>query len=243
MSESIYKLEGLVKRYGEREACNIDHLEIERGEVLGLIGPSGSGKSTLLRMLNFLEPQSSGVIRFSGEAYDGRTAVSLAVRRRMTLVFQSPLLFNTSVLGNVAYGLKLRGVRDAKARAAEFLDRLGMGSLAKEHPSTISFGETQRVALARALIIEPDVLLLDEPTANLDPYNVALVEDLMMKARSEMGTTIVLVTHNVFQARRLADRTALLLDGKVVEVGPTESLFSEARDPRTRAFLGGEMVY
>ena len=154
-----------------------------------------------------------------------------------------PSLFNTSVLGNVAYGLKLRGVRDAKARAAEFLDRLGMGSLAKEHPSTISFGETQRVALARALIIEPEVLLLDEPTANLDPYNVALVEDLMMKARREMGTTIVLVTHNVFQARRLADRTALLLDGKVVEVGPTESLFSGARDPRTKAFLGGEMVY
>ena len=243
MSESIYKLEGLVKRYGEREACNIEHLEIERGEVLGLIGPSGSGKSTLLRMLNFLEPQSSGVIRFSGEAYDGRTQVSLSVRRRMTLVFQSPLMFNTSVLGNVAYGLKLRGVRDAKARAAEFLDRLGMGSLAKEHPTTISFGETQRVALARALIIEPEVLLLDEPTANLDPYNVALVEDLMMKARREMGTTIVLVTHNVFQARRLADRTALLLDGKVVEVGPTESLFSGARDPRTKAFLGGEMVY
>ena len=161
----------------------------------------------------------------------------------MTLVFQSPLLFNTSVLGNVAYGLKLRGVRDAKARAAEFLERLGMGSLAKEHPTTISFGETQRVALARALIIEPEVLLLDEPTANLDPYNVALVEDLMMKARREMGTTIVLVTHNVFQARRLADRTALLLDGKVVEVGPTESLFSGARDPRTNAFLGGEMVY
>ncbi len=243
MRENIYVLERLVKRYEEREACNIERLEIERGEALGIIGPSGSGKSTLLRLLNFLEPQTSGVIRFSGEAYDGRASAPLSVRRRMTLVFQSPLLFNTSVLGNVAYGLKLRGVRDAKARAGEFLERLGMGSLAKEHPSTISFGETQRVALARALIIEPEVLLLDEPTANLDPYNVGLVEDLLLKTRSEMGTTIALVTHNVFQARRLADRTALLLDGKVVEAGPTEELFSGARDPRTRAFLGGEMVY
>ena len=243
MSESIYTLDRLVKRYGEREACNIKRLEIERGEALGIIGPSGSGKSTLLRLLNFLEPQTSGTIRFSGEMYDGRASVPLSVRRRMTLVFQSPLLFNTSVLGNVAYGLKLRGVRDAKARASEFLERLGMGPLAREHPSTISFGETQRVALARALILEPEVLLLDEPTANLDPYNVALVEELMLNISREMGTTIVLVTHNVFQARRLADRTVLLLDGKVVEVGPTEELFSEARDPRTRAFLGGEMVY
>ena len=243
MSEGIYTLDGLVKRYGEREACNIERLEIERGEALGIIGPSGSGKSTLLRLLNFLEPQTSGTIRFSGETYDGRASIPLSVRRRMTLVFQSPLLFNTSVLGNVAYGLKLRGVRDAKARASEFLDRLGMGSLAREHPSTISFGETQRVALARALILEPEVLLLDEPTANLDPYNVALVEELMLNISREMGTTIVLVTHNVFQARRLADRTALLLDGKVVEVGPTEEMFSGARDPRTRAFLGGEMVY
>ncbi len=243
MSDTIYTLDRLVKRYGEREACNIASLEIRRGEALGIIGPSGSGKSTLLRLLNFLEPQTSGTIRFLGETYDARASVSLDVRRRMTLVFQSPLLFNTSVLNNVAYGLKLRGVKDAKTRASDFLQKLGMESLAREHPSTISFGETQRVALARALILEPEVLLLDEPTANLDPYNVALVEDLMQRNLREMGTTIVLVTHNVFQARRLADRTALLLDGKVVEVGPTEQLFSEARDPRTRAFLGGEMVY
>ena len=243
MNDSIYTLDRLVKRYGEREACNIESLAIHRGEALGIIGPSGSGKSTLLRLLNFLEPQTSGAIRFLGRTYDGRASIPLDVRRRMTLVFQSPLLFNTSVLNNVAYGLKLRGVKDAKARAADFLQKLGMESLAREHPATISFGETQRVALARALILEPEVLLLDEPTANLDPYNVALVEDLMQRNLREMGTTIVLVTHNVFQARRLADRTALLLDGKVVEVGPTEALFSEARDPRTRAFLGGEMVY
>lgn len=243
MNPIVYSLERLVKRYGEREACNIESLDVRRGEALGIIGPSGSGKSTLLRLLNFLEPQTSGTIRFLGDVYDSRASVSLDVRRRMTLVFQSPLLFNTSVLNNVAYGLKLRGVKDARDRAADFLRKLGMESLAGEHPSTISFGETQRVALARALILEPEVLLLDEPTANLDPYNVALVEDLMQRSLREMGATIVLVTHNVFQARRLADRTALLLDGRVVEVGPTEQLFSAARDPRTRAFLGGEMVY
>ena len=243
MNDSVYILERLVKRYGEREACNIDSLEVHRGEALGIIGPSGSGKSTLLRLLNFLEPQTSGAIRFLGQTYDSRASIPLSVRRRMTLVFQSPLLFNTSVLNNVAYGLKLRGVKDAKSRAAAFLEKLGMESLAREHPSTISFGETQRVALARALILQPEVLLLDEPTANLDPYNVALVEDLMNRSLREMGATIVLVTHNVFQARRLADRTVLLLDGKVVEVGPTEQIFSEARDPRTRSFLGGEMIY
>lgn len=243
MNDAVYTLDRVVKRYGRREACNIEFMEIRRGEALGIIGPSGSGKSTLLRLLNFLEPQTSGTIRFLGHIYDGRASVSLDVRRRMTLVFQSPLLFNANVLNNVAFGLKLRGVKDARDRAAEFLEKLGMGALARQHPSTISFGETQRVALARALILQPEILLLDEPTANLDPYNVALVEDLLQRNVAEMGTTIVLVTHNVFQARRLADRTALLLDGKIVEVGPTESLFSEPRDPRTRSFLGGEMVY
>lgn len=243
MRESIYILDRLVKRYGHREACNITYMEIKRGEILSIIGPSGSGKSTLLRLLNLLEPPTSGSVTFGGTVFDGHTPVDVAERRRMTMVFQNPLLFNTSVLSNVAYGLKVRGQKDTREKAYQFLGRLGMADLAKEHAATLSYGEAQRVALARALVLSPDVLLLDEPTANLDPYNVGVIEKHILQANREMGTTIVLVTHNVFQARRLAERVVLLLDGREVEVGPTEELFSQARDPRTRAFINGEMVY
>jgi tungstate transport system ATP-binding protein len=115
--------------------------------------------------------------------------------------------------------------------------------LAKTSAATLSGGEAQRVALARALVLEPEVLLLDEPTANLDPYNVALMENLITALNREQGTTIVLVTHNVFQARRLTHRVLLLLEGRMVEVGETEVVFTRPRDPRTAAFIRGEMVY
>ncbi|MFQ5873233.1 MAG: phosphate ABC transporter ATP-binding protein [Dehalococcoidia bacterium] len=243
MTEPLYVLEGLTKRYGTREACHIEQMEIHRGEVLGIIGPSGSGKSTLLRLLNLLEPPTSGTLVFDGATVSGASSVPLSVRRKMTMVFQNPLLLNTSILNNVAYGLKLRGHKNAKERARKLLDRLGLSDLAKEHPSTISYGEAQRVALARALIIEPEVLLLDEPTANLDPYNVDLIENLVTEVNRELNTTIVLVTHNVFQAKRLAQRVALLLEGRAVEVGSAEEVFSKPKDPRTRAFIHGEMVY
>jgi tungstate transport system ATP-binding protein len=115
--------------------------------------------------------------------------------------------------------------------------------MARQQARTLSGGEAQRVALARAMILQPDVLLLDEPTANLDPYNVGLIEDIVRSLNREQGTTIVLVTHNVFQAKRLAHRVALLLEGQVVEIGDVETFFQSPRDPRTAAFVRGEMVY
>ena len=243
MSEPLYKLVNMVKRYGDRIACKIDHLEIYRGEILGIIGPSGSGKSTLLRVLNLLEPPTSGTLLYDGISVNGASPVPTSLRRKMTMVFQHPVLLNTSILNNVAYGLKLRGDKQAKERALEMLEHIGLAELANESPSTISDGEAQRVALARALLIRPEVLLLDEPTANLDPYNVALIEKMVMEVNHEVKTTIVLVTHNVFQAKRVAHRVALLLEGNVVEVNTTEEVFTNPKDPRTRAFISGEMVY
>jgi tungstate transport system ATP-binding protein len=124
----------------------------------------------------------------------------------------------------------------------EALARVGLRELANSPARTLSGGEAQRVALARALAVEPDVLLLDEPTANLDPYNVVLIEQIIQEARAAKRMTLVLVTHNIFQARRLAGRVGLMLNGQLVEVGATEQFFESPRDPRARAFVRGEMV-
>lgn len=238
-----YRLEGVTQRYGERLVLAVDRLEVRRGEVLALVGPSGAGKSTLLRLLNFLETPSSGQIQAFGYTYATCDTVPLELRRQVTTVFQRPVLLAASVLDNVAYGLRLRGRREARQAALAALERLGLGHLARKPARGLSGGEMQRVALARAMVIEPAVLLLDEPTANLDPYNVQLIEQTTSDMHRRYGTTVVLVTHNVFQARRLAQRVALLLDGRIVEIADVEQFFEAPRDPRTAAFVRGEMVY
>lgn len=240
MSEPIFRLENIRHCYGERTVLDIDALEIYAGEILALVGPSGAGKSTLLRLLNFLERPTAGRITFAGTTFDG-SAVPLAVRRQITTVFQRPVLLNASVHANVAYGLALRGAASS-GRVEAMLAYVGLSALAHAPARRLSGGEMQRVALARALAIEPRVLLLDEPTANLDPYNVGLIEDIVRAHHRERGATIVLVTHNVFQAKRLAQRVGLLLGGRLIEIADAPTFFHAPRDPRTAAFVRGEMV-
>ena len=242
MGEPVYRLLGVTKVYGTRKVLDVAALDVHAGEILGIVGPSGAGKSTLLRLLGFLEAPTSGTLTFRGQRING-AAPPLAVRRQVTMVFQRPVLLSGSVYANVAYGLRVRGITDARERVHQVLDQLGMLPLRKESASTLSGGEAQRVALARALVVEPEVLLLDEPTANLDPAHVAIIEDVVRKARATRGMTIVLVTHNIFQARRLADRVALLVAGRLVEVAPTRAFFESPCAPETRAFISGEMVY
>ena len=243
MTDPVYRLECISKAYEGRCVLHVDGLDIQQGEVLVLVGPSGAGKSTLLRLLNFLEPPTSGCIRFLGHEFSAGHSPSISLRRCVTTVFQRPILLNRSVRDNVAYGLRLRGQRDTASLVEEALERVGLKDLASRRVRTLSGGEAQRVALARAMVLEPKVLLLDEPTANLDPYNVGLIEEIIQTLNQERGTTLILVTHNVFQARRLAHRAALLLDGQVVEVGDADAFFESPCDPRTAAFVRGEMVY
>lgn len=242
MTECLYELNGVTQRYGGRTVLEIDRLEIHPGEVLCLVGPTGAGKSTLLRLLAGLEPAAAGELRFRGHNLTLRD-LSMEVRRRVTLVFQRPLLLSGSVRANVEYGLKLRRERCCMKRADVVLDRLGLAGLAARPARTLSGGETQLVALARALVLEPDVLLLDEPTAHLDPARVALVESVISAVHRERRPTIILATHNLFQAKRMASRVGLLLDGKPVEVTPIGEFFEAPSDPRTAAFVRGEMVY
>jgi len=239
----VYHLQDVTKEYGGRCVLNVKELDIHRAEIFGLVGPSGVGKSTLLRLLNFLEPPTTGSIRFLGAAFDARQPVPLDLRRRVTTVFQRPILLNQTVAANVAFGLRLRGKRDSGTVIKDALSQVGLEGLAHRQARTLSGGELQRVALARAMVLRPDVLLLDEPTANLDPYNVALIEDIARMINQEFGTTLVMVTHNIFQARRLAHRVGFLLNCDLVEVADADRFFNQPSDPRTAAFVRGEMVY
>jgi tungstate transport system ATP-binding protein len=240
MNESIYQIDGLKQSYGGRTVVDVERLDIRRGEVLALVGPSGAGKSTLLRLLNFLEHPTTGSIAYGGHSLDGN--LPLELRRQVTTVFQRPVLLHASVRENVIYGLRLRGqLVDGQVDA--MLERVGLAGMARSAAHTLSGGEMQRVALARALVIGPQVLLLDEPTANLDPHNVTLIEDIVRQHSLLFGTTVVLVTHNVFQAKRLAHRVGLLLAGKLVELDEAHTFFESPSDPRTLAFVKGEMVY
>jgi tungstate transport system ATP-binding protein len=238
----VYRLENVAKTYEGRTVVAIDALDIRAGEILAVVGPSGAGKSTLLRLLNFLELPSSGRLQYRHVSVNGALP-PLDIRRQVTTVFQRPALLNRSVTANVAYGLRLRGRRDVRAAVAATLELVGLAGLAKASARTLSGGEAQRVALARALVVEPQVLLLDEPTANLDPYNVSLIEQIITDVNRQQGTTGVLVTHNVFQARRLAHRVALMLDGRIVEITDTPTFFEAPTNERTAAFVRGDMVY
>jgi len=239
----IYQIKALTKEYSNRQILQIDSLDIYKGEVLSIIGPSGSGKSTLLRLLNFLEYPTTGSIEFDDTKFEAGQEMLLEVRRRVTTVFQRPMLLDRSVYDNVIFGLKLRGKKEDKEHIQSILEVVGLASLSRQRARTLSGGEAQRVALARAMVFRPDVLLLDEPTANLDPYNVGLIESIVRRLNLERGTTLVLVTHNVFQAKRMTDRAVFLLDGRIIEIAETERFFQSPADERTLAFIRGEMVY
>jgi tungstate transport system ATP-binding protein len=243
LNAPIYCLRQITKAYGNRTVLQVDELAIHPGEIVAVVGPSGAGKSTLLRLLNFLELPTQGSLTFHGQEYSASKEMSLDLRRKVTMVFQRPMLLRRSIQANVNFGLELRGLRNTRERAQAALEEVGLDPLARQQAHTLSGGEGQRVALARAMVIQPEVLLLDEPTANLDPYNVGLIEKIVLHLNQAYQTTLVLVTHNVFQARRLAQRVVFLLDGKVIEVSAADDFFNDPRDPRTAAFVRGEMVY
>ncbi|MEX0718265.1 MAG: ATP-binding cassette domain-containing protein [Planctomycetaceae bacterium] len=244
MSEApLFQLRDVRRQYGETLAVDVDEFAVRPGETLCLLGPTGAGKSTLLRLLAGIERPTSGEIRFREAAFDAET-LPLVVRRRITLVFQRPALLTDTVRANVEYGLRVRhGRRQLRAAVDRVLERLGLSRFATQAAQTLSGGQIQLVALARALVLEPEVLLLDEPTAHLDPAHVALVERVIREEFRQRSVSIVWATHNLFQARRVAQRVALLLSGRLVESASTEDFFESPTDPRTKDFVDGKMIY
>lgn len=239
---TAYTLRQAAQTYVGRTVLTIGQLAIRSGEILAVVGPSGAGKSTLLRLLAFLERAALGEMTFQGRAC-GPDWPDQPARRRVTMVVHPPQLLRRSVHDNVAYGLRVRGTRQPAQEVAAAIRQVGLTDLAGALAPTLSSGERQRVVLARALVLRSDVLLLDEPTANLDPGNVGLIEEIIRRRNGDSGTTVVMATHNVFQARRLAQRVVLLLNGCIVEIAPTEEFFQRPRHPQTAAFVRGDMTY
>ncbi|EEG76686.1 ABC transporter ATP-binding protein [Dethiobacter alkaliphilus] len=242
---SIITVKNLTKRYNKKEVLCISELNALHGRILGLIGPSGAGKSTLLRILNMLEEPTTGEVSYLQQPAPVSQTGKLQLRRKMTMVFQKAALLDTSVYNNVAFGLQARKVpkQEIRERVLAMLDDIGMLALSQQRAKTLSGGEAQRIAFARALVLQPEILFLDEPTANLDPPNVELLEGMIARLNQDHGTTILFVTHNLFQARRLCHDTAFFYQGKLIETRETEQLFTSSQKEQTRAFVEGKMIY
>ncbi len=231
----------LVVRRGGVVTLEVPAFEVAAGETVAVLGPNGAGKTTLLHVLALLERPSRGVVLIDGQP---ASAGSLALRRRMAVVFQEPLLLDTTVRENVETGLRFRGVPAAerRRRAQTWLERFGVAHLASRSARRLSGGEAQRVNLARAFAVEPDVLLLDEPFSALDqPTRDNLIDELR-SALDATGTTAVLVTHDRSEAARLATRVAVLLGGRIRQAGPVSDVFAAPADEEVAAFVGVETI-
>ncbi len=240
MSESLIMVRNLEKHYGELHALDGVSMNIEKGEVVVIIGPSGSGKSTFLRSLNLLEVPTSGEIIFEGvNMLDKHVDINVH-RQKMGMVFQHFNLFpHMTIMKNVTIGpMKLLKVskEEAEKRATELLKRVGLADRANAYPSQLSGGQKQRIAIVRALCMQPDVMLFDEPTSALDPEMVGEVLEVM-KSLAKEGMTMAVVTHEMGFAKEVADRVVFMADGKILETGSPEEIFSNPKTEKAKQFL------
>jgi len=219
-----FEIRELTKVYNGKKVLDIPHLTIKKGSIYGVMGPNGSGKTTLLSILSLLLSPTSGKIYFEGIDID--EADKHLLRQKMTLVLQNPLLFSTTVEKNVAYGLKARGIRggEREERVRECLRLVGLDGFGKRGSKELSGGEVQRVAIARSLALNPMVLLLDEPSANIDRGSMDLLDKILKELNQRFQITVILATHNINQAYRLSDDVICLFEGKVAR-SPLENLF------------------
>jgi len=233
------RLEGIEKKYHEVKALDDVTFEAKGGKVIVLLGVNGAGKTTLLRISAGLEKPDKGSIDYNGNQIADRY-----LRQIATLVFQRTAMFSLSVYSNLAYGLKLRGKKDSeiKEKITETLHDVGLDNFEKRKAKRTSGGEQQRIALARAFLLEPKILLLDEPTANLDPGIAKIIEKAVMKRKSGENI-IVMATHNLSQAKRLGDEIVYMHGGKIVEMAGAEELFGNPKNELTQKFINGELEF
>ncbi len=227
------EIKRLVRDYGTKRVLDLEEVTIEKGTRTAIIGPNGAGKSTLLNIVSRIDSASEGEVVYESED-----------PRLVTQVFQQPYMLRTSVERNIQYPLRLRNWPEErmKQRSDELMKELGLLDLRNQKAWKLSGGETQKVALARALSFQPSLLLLDEPTANIDPATTAEIEEMLLKINREEGTTILFVTHNLAQARRVCNRLLFLDKGKLVESGDCQRILQNPAEEKTRRFIAGELL-
>lgn len=249
VSERI-KVNNLNFWYNKKQVLYDVNLDISERKITALIGPSGCGKSTLLRCLNRMNDEvfgseMKGKIFYRGDDLCNMEVDVVSLRKKIGMVFQKPNPFPMSIFENVAYGLRVQGMKDKKEIRERVLKSLEKADLLKEVEDRLNIsafrlsgGQQQRLCIARALAIEPEVMLLDEPCSALDPIATAKIESLLMNLKKEK--TIVIVTHNMHQARRISDNVCYLLNGKVIEASPTQQLFLAPKNKLTKEYINGE---
>ena len=232
----------LVKEYEGRAILREIDVAIRKGEAFALIGPTGSGKTTLIRLLDLLFSPTAGRIHFNGINVTYDQKARLEARRKMSYVQQKPVVFSMNVYDNVACGLKWRHEKSdlIKRKVDDALELVGMGEYRNRNAKTLSGGETQRVAIARALVTEPEILFLDEPTANLDPISASKVQQVIHNVISEKKVALIMATHDMVQGQQLATRIGVLLDGQLMQVGSPSEIFSSPASQKVAEFVGIE---
>jgi tungstate transport system ATP-binding protein len=240
--KALVKIEDLLVLRGNQAALQLDYLEILEGEVLAIVGPNGAGKSTLLLTLSRLLKPKRGEILFDGKPTSAES--DTAYRRRIALVMQDPLLFDASVYENVASGLKFRGLPkdEIQHKVPLWLERLGVGHLSKRRAGQLSGGEAQRISLARALVLQPELLLLDEPFSALDPPTRAGILDDLGPLLTETSTTTIFVTHDLQEAAQLSSRMAVVIGNRLRQVGQAGELFNSPVDDEVARFLNHKAI-
>lgn len=230
------RFENLKKSYDGKTVLNIENGVIRKGRRTAIIGPNGAGKSTFLKIIAGIEKADQGSIWYGGQTH--------FPQNDMTLVFQKPYLLSTTVEKNIAYPMKLRGLDEQtiEERITKLTEALNLTQFRKTKAWKLSGGETQKVALARALAFQPKLLLLDEPTANIDPVTTGEIEQLLMKIGEKQETSIVLITHNLAQARRTCNDVMMFHDGKLIESGTCDDVLKRPKKEETARFISGELL-
>jgi len=234
----------LYQKHGNQDILNDINLAVEPGEVFALIGPTWAGKTTLLRLLNLLDTPRSGHIYYQGVDTAGSAGLRADLRRRMAFVFQKPVAFDMNVFDNIAAGLKWRKEKKSEIhkKVENMLEIVGMSDYRQRKANTLSGGEMQRVAIARAVVNEPELLLMDEPSANLDAASSMKVEALITDIIRLYNTTIIISTHDMAQGQRLADRVGVMLDGEILQSGDWRQVFNSPHNEDVASFVGVENI-